>query len=223
LVYKPNYLTSILDNHLPGRALPDCFLQGMRDDHEQNIGSDDLLISFAHGGEEGMTRVFHRYYHRLCLYADSIVNDRQAAEDIVQDAFVKIWTRRIGLRSQQGLSTYLYSMIRNACINYLRDNRRRKYREESAAAAIDVVAPDRLGQFIYSETLFEIYTSMRSLPPKCREIFRMLYIQGKGCQEVAAELNVAESTVRVQKARAIAIIKQKLHLFLLMAIAVSLI
>ena len=193
----------------------------MSGDNHTNNAAEEFLASFREGGEKGMTCIFNKYYKRLCLYAKTILDDEFTAEDVVQDCFVKIWSKKLPLENITGLSTYLYTMIRHACYNQKRESRARRGRENKLVS-LQHTSYDAGHQLIFSETLYEIYATMVVLPPKCREIFRMMYIQGMDHVQIARQLNVAESTVRVQKARAISIIKQKLHLLLLAGIAFSL-
>jgi RNA polymerase sigma-70 factor (family 1) len=189
--------------------------------NNRNRDPEEFLASFQQGGEKGMTFIFNHYYKRLCLYAITILNDPQAAEDVVQDVFARIWANKIPLRNMVGISTYLYSMIRNDCYKHINERQARRNREIKSFSVPGNSEYDIVNQLIFTETLYIISSSMNALPPKCRQIFRMLYFQGKDYTQISQELNIAESTVRTQKARAIAIIKQRLHLLLLIAFLIE--
>ena len=57
----------------------------------------------------------------------------------------------------------------------------------------------------------EIFATLKSLPPNCRKIFEMIYLHGKSYEQISQELNLTESTVRSQKARALMLIRQRIN------------
>jgi RNA polymerase sigma factor (sigma-70 family) len=61
--------------------------------------------------------------------------------------------------------------------------------------------------------LREIYKAINTLPAQCRRIFKMLYIQGKSIKEISTELEISASTIRTQKSRGLAVLKQKVKFF----------
>jgi RNA polymerase sigma-70 factor (ECF subfamily) len=70
------------------------------------------------------------------------------------------------------------------------------------------------GDIIRAEFYGELYRAIHTLPPECRKIFTMLYIEGKTVRETAEELGLALSTVKTQKARGLAALKKKLRPYL---------
>ena len=71
---------------------------------------------------------------------------------------------------------------------------------------------DAFERMAETETYREIFIALNTLPPQCRKIFSMLFIEGKEYQQIADELNLSIATIRSQKARAIMLIKQRLAL-----------
>jgi RNA polymerase sigma-70 factor (ECF subfamily) len=65
---------------------------------------------------------------------------------------------------------------------------------------------------IESELYHEIFIAINTLPPKCSQIFKMLYIEGKDYLQIARELNLSINTVRNQKARGILLLRQRLSM-----------
>lgn len=149
------------------------------------------------------TSVFNTHYKRLCAYAFQFLRDESTSEDVIQDCFVKLWNKRnsIDLSNPTGL---LYKMAREASFDYLRKKKTvpldlANFQNASENAIIN--------EIVYAETLQEIYSLIEELPPKCSEIIKRLYLQGKDNSEIARELNVAESTIRNQKAKALSFLK----------------
>ncbi|MBL7697131.1 MAG: RNA polymerase sigma-70 factor [Chitinophagaceae bacterium] len=160
-------------------------------------------------GEADFTHLFRQCYSRLCLFAHGFVNDKQRSEDIVQDCFVKLWERRTEVSWSGSIPAYLYTMVRNACLNERRDAKH--------TASLPDLATDEenfLNRIIEAETLYEVYRAIRLLPPKCGDIFTALFVEGKKINEVSRELKVTESTIRSHKAAALLFLRRLVISFL---------
>ncbi|MDR0766474.1 MAG: hypothetical protein LBF09_06035, partial [Odoribacteraceae bacterium] len=99
------------------------------------------MLEKLRGGDDSALAFFMRRYMDVLYYrALAIVHDRMAAEDIVQEAFIRFWDRRKELEGYV-VPAYLTRLVHNACINYLeyQEVRRRHsvpyraYREQEAA------------------------------------------------------------------------------------------
>lgn len=138
-----------------------------------------------------------------------IIKDKDNAEDIVSEAYVKLWERHAGFDNVGSIRSFLYTVVHNASIDSLR------HQKKKTAYSKEIVYLDEekesyvLQQIIEAETYREIVSSLKILPPKCREIFRMIYFEGKDYAEIANELKLSINTIRVQKARALAILRQQ--------------
>lgn len=69
---------------------------------------------------------FRYYYRPLCMYALHYIKDVDSAEDIVQDCFAEVWERKDDLEDVENIRAYLYTMVRNRCCHYLKENPNRK-------------------------------------------------------------------------------------------------
>ena len=63
--------------------------------------------------EKAFEILFHRYYGYLCLFATKIINDDVAAEEIVQDFFVKLWDKRENIHIESSIKNYLFRSVKN--------------------------------------------------------------------------------------------------------------
>ena len=89
------------------------------------MNEPDDKILFEHTNKSDVNAfktLFHRYYKNLCLYATKIVNDDVAAEEIVQDLFVKLWEKRKTLEIKTSVKNYLVRSVRNQCLNFIKHN-----------------------------------------------------------------------------------------------------
>ena len=169
--------------------------------------------AFQNGDEKGFEFFFREYYPALCFYAGRFVYDRSLAEDLVADAFVKLWMRRNSINEPRLIRSYLYASVRNASINEFRhreiekehaERYRYMFREELDNAVLE--------EMVRKELLRDVFAAVRELPRQCKKIISMLYRDGKGLREIAQEMDLSVSTIKNQKARGIVLVRRKLGL-----------
>lgn len=154
---------------------------------------------------------YDKYYKILVMYALRLVDDRDSAEDIVQEVFGNIWERKLDFDSDDSIRLYLYTSVKNSCLN------QNKHKTVSSDYASNVqndrdsyVTGDGNDEGIErAEVLRRIMQLIDSMPSKQKEVFLRL-MEGKKLREIAEELHVSESTVKAQKYRGLAMIKNQL-------------
>lgn len=166
--------------------------------------------AFLQGDEEAFDRLFQALFAPLCAFAYGLLADRPLAEDLVGDAFLKLWERRATLATEGNLRSYLYTSVRNACTDTLRrEGRRRLYVTETRATGERADHPV-LHRIVKAETLHQVFSALNTLPPKCGQVFRLYYLEEKPLADIAGELHLSLSTVKSQKGRALLLLKQRL-------------
>lgn len=149
----------------------------------------------AKGDKEAYAAVFREFYGPLVMYACRFVEDRDAAEDIVQGFFCRIWEDRQHLKSIQSFKSYFYSSIRNRSLNYLRDQHNVPIEGMEIRKEEDFIM-----EMMEEEVYRELHAAIQLLPEKCRLIFQMK-LKGKDNPEIATQLGITEETVRSQLRR----------------------
>ena len=143
--------------------------------------------------------LFKRYYRQLCLYAAHYLKgDIAASEDSVQDCFVKRWQQE-AKRDITDKRAFLYSTVRNACIDTLR-------RQHPEMTNID---PTDLEEIISDEEAIDrseqeakVWETIDALPDRRREVFLMAKRDGMTYNEIAEALNISVKTVEHQISKA---------------------
>lgn len=155
---------------------------------------------------------------RLICYASRYV-DEEIAEDLVQDVFIKIWQKKEGYFKEEGLKTYLFRSVQNACLDYLKHKAvETSYAEEFARKLKleEIRYYDRLeAAELEKERLDSIYREIAKLPERCREVFTLAYLEGKKSAEIADRLNISQRTVEAQLYKGLKIIRDVLALLAL--------
>lgn len=159
----------------------------------------DLLHGLRAGDEQAYKRLFYLYYANLVVYAGSFLKDRAEAEDVVQEFFITFWHEKKHYNVTHDLEGYLYRSVRNLCLNYIRDDKRRQVK---FADYVIEETEDFKFTLEEMEEREEIQRAIDLLPEQCRLIFTLCCLESMKYQDAADMLGVSINTVRTQMTRA---------------------
>ena len=154
--------------------------------------------------------LFEQNYFGLVEFSWRLVRCEEASRDIVQDVFAKLLRKEVFCRDSHVLTkAYLYTMTKNASLNYLR--KIRTITSYEYANPLDEISDtDVLEALIYAESIDQLYKAIQSLPESCRNICQMTYLEEKSNQEVAEFYGISINTVKTQKKRALELLGKRL-------------
>lgn len=154
--------------------------------------------------------VFHQYFKILRIYAQRFLDDREEAEEVVQDVFVKFWEKCASLAPDSSVKSYLYRSVHNSCLNQLKHQKVRDSYQQYVLKQLDEGVED--GHLLGSveDTTQRILLEIDQLPPRCSEIFKLSRIEGLKYQEIAEHLEISVKTVEVQMGKALRVLRDKL-------------
>ena len=170
-----------------------------------------LFDALRQGDAAALDLLFRRYYVDLCRTSVRLVGDGATAEDIVQELFAGLWSRRASLpQDTVAVGPYLRRAVRNRTLNYLRDRKR--------IPVDDGELPDIAGEAVSAtETQAEndalrsrIDAAIDRLPERCRLIFVMSKVEHMQQREIAEALDISAKTVENQMTRAYKFLRQYL-------------
>jgi RNA polymerase sigma-70 factor (family 1) len=183
------------------------------------LEKDDWLTAFNQGNSSAFRFIFESYNRLLFTCAIQLVKDKEQAEDIVSEAFTKLWQRHEVFQTEDHIKAFLFVTTRNASLNYLRHiQRKTASQSELSYLQRDKDDQDVITDMIEGELLRRIYPLIETLPTKCKTIFKLIYFEDASTDEVAEKLHITPRNVLNQKRRAIQLLKKKL----LVAVFVSL-
>jgi RNA polymerase sigma-70 factor (ECF subfamily) len=158
--------------------------------------------------------IFSYYYSGLCVYARQFICSAEAAEDIVQDFFVTLWVKASDITINDSLRSYLFSSVKNRCLDAIRHKKVRERYEEAMIVESTPGMSDCYSIFVESELRDAINKSLAKLPPRCREVFFLSRYHGKSNQQIAEKLGISKRTVELQISNALKILRVELKPFL---------
>ncbi len=153
----------------------------------------------------------------MTRFAFGYLNDVDTAREIVQDIFISLWNKRDTIDPDKKVKSYLYTSVRNRCLNHIRDHK--KFRSLYLDVEIEREIPDQDPDlFSVSETKTKIEKALDKLPAKCREVFELSRFEELKYMEIADRLNISIKTVEVQVSKALRILREELKEFLVVLI-----
>lgn len=168
---------------------------------QADFPEDAYLVRRVLGGHrEDYGLLVGRYERGLFRYAFGMVQDADAAADIVQDSFVKSFTALASCREPEKYGSWVFRIVRNRCTDYLKANFRREVplREELDIGG----AGDESERGVLRRELSEIMAAALSrLPASHREAFLLKHVEDLSYEEISAMLDVGISALKMRVAR----------------------
>lgn len=180
---------------------------------KMHIANDTDCLQMLSGGETTALQYLIRiYFPVLCRYARSVMRSGHIdAEDVVEEVFIKLWQRHADFKNISEVKGFLYTSVRNSCLNILRSRQREQARNEAFMHLYAAEAQGTEREIIISELLALIRKAADELPPKMREIFFLSYYKKMSTPEIAEQLKLSHQTVRNQKSKALSLLKKQFH------------
>lgn len=159
-----------------------------------------------HDDEMAFNQLYQQNVVKIFQFAYSFVKEKEIAEEIVNDVFLKLWIDRAKLNTIKNLSVYLYVSVKNSSLNYLnRISSKRNTFMTAYEQSFDLflVEPDPEQLLISKQMKVSIDQAVSQLPPRCRVIFKMVREDNLTANEVAQILEISNKTVFAQLSIAI--------------------
>jgi RNA polymerase sigma-70 factor (ECF subfamily) len=150
----------------------------------------------AKGDQRKFKQLMEATSDDLLWFAIGFLKNKEVAEEIVSDVFVKIWNNRAQLESILNLKSYLFICVRNGCLSYLRTVKNEKIISIDSISEfqfVQVEGPEN--DLIEKEKIEQIYAAIETLPCKCKMAFTLAKINGLKYKEIAEVLGITEKTV----------------------------
>jgi RNA polymerase sigma-70 factor (ECF subfamily) len=161
--------------------------------------ADENLISFVGKGDaEAFTTLYDRHSHAAFSLAYRVMGERQAAEDLVQDAFLKLWRSATSYRPERSsVRTWLLSIVRNRGIDQLRAHASRRRTQDR----IEAFAPRSQPSEAFAETWHnsqrdQVRDALNTLPPEQLKVLELAYFSAYTHVQVSELLEVPLGTIK---------------------------
>lgn len=173
-----------------------------------------ILDKLRSGDEQVFEEIFRTYYERLCNYANTILNDMDEAEEMVQNAFLVVWEKHESLDIHTSMKSYLYRAVHNSCLNRVKHYKVRQVHGEAIKHQADILYDDASEDLVGKELEGVINQAIDELPHQCRMVFRMSRFENLSYAEIAEQLNISVKTVENHMVKALKTLREKLKDYL---------
>ncbi len=160
--------------------------------------------------------IFLKYHNQLFLYTLKFVEDENEALDLVQDVFIAVWEKGQYKSDEEKVKAYLFTAVKNNCLNYIKHQKIvKKFEHQAALQLREMEATYYLSgknSLIEKEGLQHIDKAIDSLTDIYKEVIILSRFDGLKNKEIAERLNIPVRTVETRIFRAITMLKEKISL-----------
>ena len=160
------------------------------------VAEDRKLVALLKtGNTDALEQLVTRWRSGAEAYARGILHDPQSAEDVVQEAFSRIYAVRTGLDEACSFSAYLYTIVRRICIDTLR---KQKHFPELPGDLPDLPVKSAEAEYLNSWERLERIHLLASLDEKDRALLLAFSLEGKATKQIADEMKMSDGQVRIR-------------------------
>ncbi len=181
---------------------------------DESATRDEAVVAGLRRGDAGVLQDLVELHHgELVRYAASVLSNWDAAEDVVQETFIRLWERREEWSGDASVRGLLFRITRNLALDELRrTERRRTLLETEPVEAPPTPTPS--DTLHHTELLSAYRAALDDLPDRRREVFLLSRQHGLSYREIAESLSISPQTVANQLSAALASLRDSLERFL---------
>ena len=167
------------------------------------ISDEDIVRQVLEGNRQLLEVLYERYASKIYYKCLSITKDKSTSKDISHDIIIKIFTSLDKFKGKSDFSFWVYAITNNHCLSYIKKNSKRRTNEiDGASEQIVDDADERLQNTILKNMrLDQLEYVLDDLPPKDKLILIMRYQDGLSVKQMAQNLNIGESAVKMRLKR----------------------
>lgn len=143
------------------------------------------------------TQLVNRLYTPLCFAANRFLNDRIASEDVVQEAFARLWELQSKSKRIDEIDNYMYMLVHNLSLEWLRKQKLQDNFVNSRPKEVNI-----LNVIVEADVAMQILAEIKKLPPRSREVMELVF-QGFDNPEIARRMKISINSVKTLKYKSI--------------------
>ena len=164
---------------------------------ENIINFDDLLTKSKNGDNEAIKNLYIELKKPIFILALSILNDYYAAEDILQETFIKVMSNPHGYKSGSNAKAWIFTVTRNMCLNYIKKNKKEELKEEFFEKSDEISITENI------ESSIEFLRMIEPLEKDEKQIIALRLSARLSYKQIAEILNLSILNSRAKYSRGI--------------------
>lgn len=166
------------------------------------VSDEALLVLYANGDPEAARLLAQRLLPRILGYAGRLLADRAEAEDVAQEAMLRLWKVAPDWRQGEArISTWAYRVVTNLCTDRLRARQRRRTEALDSVAEPEDGAASVVAGMIEADRMAALNAALSGLPDRQREAVVLRHIEGLTNPEIAEIMQIGVEAVESLTAR----------------------
>lgn len=178
------------------------------------LNPEEYWPLISRGDKKAFEEVFNTYYQLLCNYACSMLKDIDEAEEVVQNMFFNIWSKRESLQVNTSIKSYIYRATHNDCLNKIKHGKVRNVYAQDYKSSMSIQDHDSAQVLQAKELGNTINKAIDSLPEQCGLVFKLSRFENLKYQEIADRLSISVKTVENHMGKALKILRTELKDYL---------
>lgn len=148
---------------------------------------------------------FHQFYPVLSLFAERYVSDSDVANDMAQDAFIKLWDSKLKFLDDNARKAFLYTATKNNCLNFLK-HKKVELKHQDQIMDSEIFFRDLV---IEQESYLILREAVSKLPTQAKKVIEFS-LNGLKNPEIALQMNISINTVKSLKTNGYSILRHNL-------------
>lgn len=159
--------------------------------------------------EAAWYQLYEEFYPALCAYGTKLTHGNAGVEDIVQECIIGLWDSSMQFANVRALAGWLYKAVYNKTLNLIRDRDNARRLLGNYISEITYTEEMAVDLAVEESVIAKLRLVLSGLSDQQRQIMN-LSLEGLKVGEIARKLNVSDNTVKMQKKRAYAIIRERM-------------
>jgi RNA polymerase sigma-70 factor, ECF subfamily len=173
--------------------------------------NSELILLIQKDDRVAFYHIYERYSKRLYGFVLRYIKQKEDAEEIVQEVFVKIWESREKIDAYSSFESFLFTIAYNTTISLLRKRtNEQKYLEHIKSLQQPDNSPDLIDEIHFNELNERVQSLLNELTPRRKEIFQLSREEGLSHDEIAKKLDISVNTVKKHMTNTLSFLKQQI-------------
>ena len=173
--------------------------------------NSELILLIQKNDRVAFYNIYERYSKRLYGFVLRYIKQKEDAEEIVQEVFVKIWESRNTIDAYSSFESFLFTIAYNTTISLLRKRtNEKKYLEHIKSLQQFTNSPNLIDEIQFNELNDRVQSLLYELTPRQKKVFQLSREEGLSHDEIAKELNISVNTVKKHIGNALAFLKSQI-------------
>jgi len=175
--------------------------------------NSDLILLIQKDDRVAFYNIYERYSKRLYGFVLRYIKQKEDAEEIVQEVFVKVWESRNKIDAYASFESFLFTIAYNTTISILRKRtNEKKYLDHLKSLQQPTNSPNLIDEIYFNELNARVQSLLNELTPRQKEIFHLSREEGLTHDEIAKKLDISVNTVKKHIANTLTFLKSHIDI-----------